>query len=119
MQEWLTIGGGAQDILDDVQLFNTVQSFLDTETEQQYMGFIKSSLDGEDDNNNPIAARETLLETKRSLKLTFGMGIILVILLIWIEWLPKILLIIWRVWQVLLSVMSLRRYVWCITIITL
>ena len=71
MQEWLTIGGGAQDILDDVQLFNTVQSFLETETEQHYMGFIKSSLDGEDDNNNPIAAWETLLETKRSLKLTF------------------------------------------------
>ena len=65
MQEWLTIGGGAQDILDDVQLFNTVQSFLDTETEQQYM--VKSD-------DNPIAmeqAWETLLETKRSLKLTF------------------------------------------------
>ena len=72
MQEWLTIGGGAQDILDDVQLFNTVQSFLETETEQQYMVYIKS-LGSEDDNNNnnPIAAWETLLETKRSLKLTF------------------------------------------------
>jgi hypothetical protein len=67
MQEWLTIGGGAQDILDDVQLFNTVQSFLETDTEQQqqYMG--KSG-------DNSIAmeqAWESLLETKRSLKLTF------------------------------------------------
>ena len=64
MQEWLTIGGGAQDILDDVQLFNTVQSFLETETE-----VVKW-----DDDNNPLAveqAWETLLETKRSLKLTF------------------------------------------------
>ena len=60
MQEWLTIGGGAQDILDDVQLFNTVQSFLETQTEQS--------------DDNPIAveqAWESLLETKRSLKLTF------------------------------------------------
>lgn len=64
MQEWLTIGGGAQDILDDVQLFNTMQSFLETETEH-YM--VKSD-------DNPIAveqAWESLLETKRSLKLTF------------------------------------------------
>jgi hypothetical protein len=69
MQEWLTIGGGAQDILDDVQLFNTVQSFLETETEH----VIKSDVDDEN-NNNPIAveqAWESLLETKRSLKLTF------------------------------------------------
>jgi hypothetical protein len=68
MQEWLTIGGGAQDILDDVQLFNTVQSFLESQTEQQYM--VKS----DDDDNNPIAveqAWESLVETKRSLKLTF------------------------------------------------
>ena len=79
MQEWLTIGGGAQDILDDVQLFNTVQSFLETETEQQQqqdMVVVKSDDDDDDDddNNNPIAteqAWESLLETKRSLKLTF------------------------------------------------
>jgi hypothetical protein len=68
IQEWLTIGGGAQDILDDVQLFNTVQSFLEIQTEQQqYM--VKS------DDNNPIVveqAWESLVEeTKRSLRLTF------------------------------------------------
>ncbi|TFK24708.1 rho GTPase activating protein 22 [Coprinopsis marcescibilis] len=28
MKEWLTIGGGAQDVLDDSQLYNSVQSFL-------------------------------------------------------------------------------------------
>ena len=64
MQEWLTIGGGAQDILDDVQLFNTIRSFLETETEQC---MVKSD-------DNPIAleqAWESFLETRRSLKLTF------------------------------------------------
>ena len=78
MQEWLTIGGGAQDILDDVQLFNTVHSFLETQTEQQHQQqqqhtMVKS--DDDDDDNNPIAAVEqaweSLVETKRSLKLTF------------------------------------------------
>lgn len=71
MQDWLTIGGGAQDILDDVQLFNTVQSFLETETEQQVNG---DDDEDNDDDNNPIAveqALESLVETKRSLKLTF------------------------------------------------
>ena len=65
IQEWLTIGGGAQDILDDVQLFNAVQSFLETQTEQQNM--VRSD-------DNPIAveqAWDSLVETKRSLKLTF------------------------------------------------
>jgi GTPase-activating protein BEM2 len=73
IQEWLTIGGGAQDILDDVQLFNTVQSFLETQTEQ-YTMVKSSSSSSDDDDNNPIAveqAWESLVETKRSLKLTF------------------------------------------------
>jgi hypothetical protein len=30
IKEWLTIGGGAQDILDDVQLYNAVWSFLES-----------------------------------------------------------------------------------------
>jgi GTPase-activating protein BEM2 len=64
IQDWLTIGGGAQDILDDVQLFNAIQSFFENQTEQ-YM--VKSD-------DNPIAVEQawlSLVETKRSLKLTF------------------------------------------------
>ena len=64
IQEWLTIGGGAQDILDDVQLFNATQSFLEIQNEQ-YM--VKSD-------DNPIAVEQawlSLAETKRSLRLTF------------------------------------------------
>ncbi|GLB37976.1 putative GTPase-activator protein for Rho-like GTPases [Lyophyllum shimeji] len=30
IKEWLSVGGGAQDVLDDVQLFNALQSFLDS-----------------------------------------------------------------------------------------
>ncbi len=29
MKDWLAIGGGAQDVLDEPQLFNAVQAFLD------------------------------------------------------------------------------------------
>ena len=32
MKEWILQGGGAQDILDDPQLYNTVRSFLDDST---------------------------------------------------------------------------------------
>lgn len=63
IQEWLTIGGGAQDILDDVQLFNAIQTFLELQNEQCT---VKS-----DDNAAVEQARESLVETKRSLKLTF------------------------------------------------
>lgn len=30
IKEWLTLGGGAQDILDDGQLFNALRSFLES-----------------------------------------------------------------------------------------
>ncbi|TFK45164.1 hypothetical protein BDQ12DRAFT_50569 [Crucibulum laeve] len=33
MKEWITIGGGAQDILDDLQLYNAVRSFLTSESD--------------------------------------------------------------------------------------
>ncbi|KAG5351583.1 hypothetical protein C0989_005739 [Termitomyces sp. Mn162] len=33
IKEWLTFGGGAQDALDDIQLFNALQSFLDSPTD--------------------------------------------------------------------------------------
>ena len=64
IREWLTIGGGAQDTLDDVQLFNAIQSFLEIQTEQC---MVKSD-------DNPVAVEQAwllLVETKRSLKLTF------------------------------------------------
>ena len=60
IQEWLTIGGGAQDILDDVQLFNAIQSFLEIPIELK-----------PDDSPAVEQAWELLVETKRSLKLTF------------------------------------------------
>ena len=61
IQEWLTIGGGAQDILDDVQLFNAIQSFLEIPNDMVKL----------DDNPAVEQAWESLVETKRSLKLTF------------------------------------------------
>jgi len=33
IKEWLTLGGGAQDVLDDVQLFNGIRSFLDNHSD--------------------------------------------------------------------------------------
>ncbi|RXW25664.1 hypothetical protein EST38_g130 [Candolleomyces aberdarensis] len=33
MREWIASGGGAQDLLDDTQLFNSVQAFLDSSTD--------------------------------------------------------------------------------------
>jgi GTPase-activating protein BEM2 len=32
-KEWLTLGGGAQDVLDDPQLFNGIRSFLDNHSD--------------------------------------------------------------------------------------
>ncbi|KAF8805136.1 hypothetical protein BYT27DRAFT_7105396 [Phlegmacium glaucopus] len=63
IQEWLTIGGGAQDILDDVQLFNAIQSFLEIRTEQYTVK--------PDDIPIVEQAWESLVEAKRSLKRTF------------------------------------------------
>lgn len=34
MEEWLCTGGGAQDALDDLQLFDAMSSFLDNPTDQ-------------------------------------------------------------------------------------
>lgn len=33
IKEWLTLGGGAQDILDDGQLFNALRSFLENSSD--------------------------------------------------------------------------------------
>lgn len=33
MREWIASGGGAQDLLDDTQLYNSVQAFLDSSTD--------------------------------------------------------------------------------------
>jgi hypothetical protein len=33
IKEWLTLGGGAQDVLDDPQLFNGIRSFLDNHSD--------------------------------------------------------------------------------------
>lgn len=64
-KEWLTIGGGAQDILDDIQLFNAVRSFLESTDDH---GFHQSESFKE-----PPAqqAWNTLLSTKKSLDAVF------------------------------------------------
>lgn len=38
LSEWITNGGGAQDILDDPQLFNSMKSFLESETDHAMHG---------------------------------------------------------------------------------
>jgi BRCT domain type II-containing protein len=65
IKEWLTIGGGAQDILDDVQLYNAVRAFL--ESRSDHLVF-KSTMLGA-----PAVQKawESLTETLRSVKSTF------------------------------------------------
>jgi hypothetical protein len=38
MKEWLCLGGGAQDALDDVQLFNSLSSFLSSSVDHSIVG---------------------------------------------------------------------------------
>ncbi|KAF8161574.1 hypothetical protein B0H34DRAFT_701542 [Crassisporium funariophilum] len=65
MKEWLTIGGGAQDILDDVQLFNAVQSFLESPADHL---IVKSSMF---DVPAVSQAWELVSEAKRQINATF------------------------------------------------
>jgi hypothetical protein len=61
LHDWLAIGSGAQDVLDDVQLFSAVQAFLDEPPETT------PAIDF------PLAqqAYETLSETRRAVQHTF------------------------------------------------
>lgn len=61
LHDWLTIGGGAQDVLDDIQLFAAVQTFLDGPSEAS------STTDF------PAAqqALENLSENMKAVKITF------------------------------------------------
>lgn len=65
IKEWLTIGGGAQDILDDVQLYNAVHAFL--ESRSDHLVFRSTMLGA------PAVQKawESLTETLRSVKSTF------------------------------------------------
>lgn len=65
MKEWVSSGGGAQDALDDVQLFNAVQSFLGSPTDHA----IHESANFED--SNVRQAWTTLVELKQSLSVSF------------------------------------------------
>jgi len=65
INEWLTIGGGAQDILDDVQLYNAVWSFLDSRSDHSILK--AATFDAP-----PVqTALESLVEMKSSLLSTF------------------------------------------------
>ncbi|KAF8951373.1 hypothetical protein BDZ97DRAFT_1932432 [Flammula alnicola] len=63
--EWLTIGGGAQDILDDAQLYNAVWAFLDSRSD--HLVFKATML------NAPAVQKtwDALSEAIRSVKSTF------------------------------------------------
>ncbi|KAJ7591782.1 rho GTPase activating protein 22 [Mycena floridula] len=43
MKEWIAVGGGAQDILDDVQLAHAIQVFLDTSADHIIYGVVGST----------------------------------------------------------------------------
>jgi len=62
MKTWMSKGGGAQDILDDMQLLNSIRSFLDSPTDH----FIPSSPNFQE----PAVkqAWETLNDTRQFLK---------------------------------------------------
>jgi len=65
IKEWLTIGGGAQDILDDAQLYNTVWTFLESASDHF---ILKATMF----DAPPVQkAWEYLLETKRSVVSAF------------------------------------------------
>jgi hypothetical protein len=64
IKEWLTIGGGAQDILDDAQLYSAIWSFL--ESSSDHSAFKGSMFDAP-----PVQAWEYLIETKRSVVAAF------------------------------------------------
>lgn len=61
MKEWLTLGGGAPDILDDPQLYSGIRSFLDSHSDHVvYQASNFESL-------NVRQAWDALAEAKRSL----------------------------------------------------
>ncbi|KAH9485798.1 Rho GTPase-activating protein 21 [Psilocybe cubensis] len=64
-KEWLTSGGGAQDILDDTQLYNAVENFLDNTSD--HLLFKSTMADAP-----PVQkAWESLMEEKDTVKATF------------------------------------------------
>jgi hypothetical protein len=63
IKEWLTIGGGAQDALDDPQLFNAIQAFFESSSEPAMVSEFP-----------PVQhAFETFSEAKRSLQSVFAL----------------------------------------------
>ena len=65
IKEWLTLGGGAQDILDDPQLFNAIRSFLNNHSDH----VVYEASNFEDVNVRQAWA--TLTEVKKSLTSSF------------------------------------------------
>ncbi len=65
IKEWLTIGGGAQDTLDDGQLYSAVHAFLDSRTD--HLIFKSDML------SNPAVQKawESLSDAVRAVKATF------------------------------------------------
>jgi hypothetical protein len=66
IKQWISSGGGAQDALDDIQLFSAVQSFLDSPTDHA----VHESANFED--SNVRQAWATLLEAKQALHFSFA-----------------------------------------------
>lgn len=65
IKEWLTLGGGAQDILDDGQLFNALRSFLESTSDH----VVYESENFQDPNVQH--AWDSLSDTKSSLHSSF------------------------------------------------
>ena len=64
MKEWVSAGGGAQDIVDDSQLLHAMQTFLDSPTDHLVHGLSDVA------DNIIQQALETLKELRRSLRRT-------------------------------------------------
>ncbi|KAF4620517.1 hypothetical protein D9613_001123 [Agrocybe pediades] len=65
IREWITVGGGAQDILDDADLYKAVDHFLQSPLDHT---IFKSVMFG----SNPVEkAWDLLMESKRTLKVAF------------------------------------------------
>ncbi|PPQ71599.1 hypothetical protein CVT24_006459 [Panaeolus cyanescens] len=65
IKEWLTFGGGAQDVLDDAQLYNAIQTFLENPADHHIFQSPNSGTP------SVQQAWESLLDTRRQVQQTF------------------------------------------------
>lgn len=69
MKEWITTGGGSQDILDDVQLFDSIRSFLDSDAD--HVVYVSKNFD----HPNIRQSWSCLLQLKQGLQSLFNLHV--------------------------------------------